>query len=337
MHTYLHLSILLTVMTIVLLYGSNISNRDIAYTKRRPTGLKLTELSMPTIKIKLHKSLTLPRTVYQLPNLEKTINIEASRIIDIEKNSTLTWTRNSPTAINLYPSVNPYGLAGLYMNSNNEEYGYTALLRLPYEICKEQTYSWTCQKQDEYDNTYCIVVMQSKWLEPLLKVAQNAAETQTIDITGRMVKGTFCGNPMLQRIAAGNNAVYLLNHKNDPKNVKSDHLLCKYNTDAKELSLCYNIRIRNMEATMPQALIYVRKNDTLVCPKYIADERLHISTFDGKELNDKVMYKPLPISSGFLIHTDSYEGNVIFHGDLSIYEVDTVLNLQTGTDVTISS
>eukprot|EP00371_Babesia_bovis_P000934 XP_001609581.1 hypothetical protein [Babesia bovis T2Bo] len=140
---------------------------------------------MPTIKIKLHKSLTLPRTVYQLPNLEKTINIEASRIIDIEKNSTLTWTRNSPTAINLYPSVNPYGLAGLYMNSNNEEYGYTALLRLPYEICKEQTYSWTCQKQDEYDNTYCIVVMQSKWLEPLLKVAQNAAETQTIDITGK--------------------------------------------------------------------------------------------------------------------------------------------------------
>ncbi|GFE54391.1 serine threonine kinase, putative [Babesia ovis] len=351
---YLHFCVLFLTLTSIVLYTSSSDFKDdlTPQKRHRMPGFKLTELSVPSVKVYVHQALTLPRTSFQLPNFEDTINVEASRIVGIETETTLSWTRNAENALNALPSVNKYGLTGIYVSSIGDttanrsgqaiadvgDYLFTGLLRLPIEVCSGQGYSWTCQpgaQEETYDNTYCVVVLQSKSLESLLSVAKEASSTQKVRLSDPTVKGAFCGNPLLQRIAAGGNAVYILNRRVGAEKPDDNYMLCKFNTETRELSQCFDIVTRNADATMPLCLVYVKHADTVVSLQYNGDYVLYAAAFDGQELDFKVLFRPLPSSSGFLIYTDVYEGNVIFHGDLSLYEVDTVLNLQSGTDVTM--
>ncbi|ORM41525.1 uncharacterized protein BXIN_2443 [Babesia sp. Xinjiang] len=335
-----HLCILLLTVTSLALYTStsDFSEDSSLLLRPRAPPFRLTELSLPSIKVYLHPALTLPRTNFQLPDLAKNINIEASRILGIEKNTTLNWSSDTESALNLAPSLNIYGLTGIYVHVDNNTQVFTALLRMPIETCRGQMLSWTCQRDDKhavYDNTHCVVVLQAGGLQSLLIAARDAHKTQSIALTDTQVKGAFCGNPLLQRIAAGDKAVYLLNHKLDTDDAENDYLLCKYSIENREMSQCFDIEARNETFNMPLALIYIRHTDTVLVVHYKTEEYLNAIAFDGQALDFKVIFRPLTSNSGFIIYTDSYGGNVIFHGDLPLYEVDTVLNMESGSDLTM--
>lgn len=157
-----------------------------AQVKKRPS-FKFNKTTDASVKIYAHQALTLPRTNFHLANLEDHINIEPSRIIGIEKETTLLWERDADNALNLKPSTNLYGLTALYAHSLGERDVFTGLLRMPRSVCSDRAYSWTCQdnqKHDAFDHSYCVVVLQSDTLQQLLDSAHKATETQQIALTG---------------------------------------------------------------------------------------------------------------------------------------------------------
>ncbi|CDR94874.1 hypothetical protein, conserved [Babesia bigemina] len=301
-------------------------------------GIKFNDAAFSTVKIYVHQALTLPRTTLQLAGMVDIINVEPSRILGIEKQTTLRWERDADNALNLAPSNTVYGLTSIYAHTEKDHDVFTAVMRMPLSVCNGLYYSWTCQKNERhelYDNSYCVVLMQSESLQTILDAARDATQTEKIRLEEPYVIGAFCGNPMLQRITAGRRSVYLLNRKKESQDPDRDYLLCRFSKAHRELSQCTDVGMKKYAFGMPLALMYSSAVDTAVTVQYQDNDTLKLITFDGQHLNPKAILKAMPSSSGFLMYSNSYEGSVIFHADLTLLEVDTVVDLESGHDLTI--
>lgn len=349
---YIHICMVIVTLTSIILYTSteaipdlnsetNLEPQragfDIMYP---PKAMQIAQIdpAMPNTKVYLHNALTLARTNFNLANLAKTVNIEPSRILGVANDSTLRWTSHSEKALNFAPHNKLYGLTGLYVTSFNGNEKVTAMLRMPREVCQAQTTSWTCQSKEEnkhFDNTHCVVIIAASTVNDVLDVAKVAAETQKINLNEPVIKGAFCGNPLLQRIAAGYNSVFFLNRKQESEGTDRDYMLCKYNTETMELSQCTDIGTKYARYNKPMALIYDAFVDAVFTLQYDRDRVPSMLAFDGQVLNPKTMINSFPSPSGFFLHSESFDGNIVFHGDLSIYEVECIVNLESGRVVTI--
>ncbi|GBE61929.1 hypothetical protein, conserved [Babesia ovata] len=268
---------------------------------RQTPAVKFNDMSVTSLKIYVHPALTLPRTSFQLAGMADKINVEPSRILGIEKQTTLRWERDAENALNLSPSNTLYGLTSIYTHMEKEGEMFTGILRMPLSVCRHSYYSWTCQNSEKhaaYDSSYCVVVLQSDSLQTILDTARDAAQTEQIELKEPYVKGTFCGNPMLQRIAAGPDSVYLLNSKKESQEPERDYLLCRFNIEHGELSQCIDVGTKKYSLGMALALMYSPMVDTVATVQYQDTDTLKLVTFDGQQLNTKAILKQLPSASG---------------------------------------
>lgn len=347
-----HMCVILMTMMSIGLYASTVVLRDpneaagnaeqddgyITLMPQRIAPFKNLDAMDQTTRLYVHKSLTLPRTNFNIANLTSTVNVEPSRIVGIEYSTTLVWTSDADRAMNFQPTPDVYGLAGLYVSSQGGSVKYTALVRMNRSICQGRETSWTCQRNDNhasFDNDYCVIIMESHSLQGLLAAVKTAVSNGVVDMDENIVRGAYCGNPLLQRVAAGGNNVFMLNHKHNTENPSKDYYLCKYNTATDEVSQCIDLANKAVGYKRPLALLYDNVTDSVVSVQYSTQDKLNILVFEGQALNLKALFRPLPSPSGFLLHSEFLEGNIVFHGDLSLYEPDAILNLESGQDITV--
>ncbi|GIX65355.1 uncharacterized protein BcabD6B2_47900 [Babesia caballi] len=305
------------------------------------------DTSKLAVKVYVHPALTLPRTNFQMPELVAQANVEPSRIVGIEQGTTLDWANDAGNAVNFTPSANTHGLTAIFTHAEGDTLVYTGILRMPRELCNGKSYSWTCQgdpRHSAYDGSHCVVVLQAARLEELLERATKAVETKDIALKDPMVRGAFCGNPLLQRIAAGRNSVFMMNGKAAPEAGEDarEGFLCKFSVDSGDLSQCIDFKLRHLQCGMPLALLYNSSADAVATVQYLEESAIHVVAYDGQTLDPKMVFKTLESPSGgwcetrksraagFFINSETYEDIVLFSCDVEYQAKAALLNFVSG-------